>query len=77
MLKTGVKEKTNVLIKQIESGLNNDLNLLQENVKAALQEMKNDKKDLEKHKAKIDNDMEVLKKLENDLNSIMKDWENK
>lgn len=77
LLKTGVKEKTNVLIKQIESGLNNDLNLLQENVKAALQEMKNDKKDLEKHKAKIDNDMEVLKKLENDLNSIMKDWENK
>lgn len=77
LLKNGVKEKTNVLIRQIESGLKNDLNLLQENVKAALQEMKKDKKDLEKQKAKIDNDMETLKKLEKDLNSIMKDWEKK
>lgn len=77
VLAKGVKAKTDDLINQIQYGLAVDLNLLQENVYTALENMRKGKENMEKQRVKIDSDMETLKKLEKELSSMTKKWEKK
>ena len=62
-----IKAKTDELRQQINLGLENEIKSLEENVQAALIEMKNKEGNMESEKAKIEEDIAVLRKLRDNL----------